>query len=593
MLQEFDLITRKPRNYNTVEHSLNITIYECKLVSTKNVISWSATYIVAPIALCATSYSAIHMMPEKASFLLRGAIIIAIPVINYGIYYGVTSVANTITNYIIGGSTLQSGIEILFSYFNGAISLKDTSNYDSIRTNNHNECKQGSYNPDEAKLSSYKMEDVIIYELARYDNKKYGFSVDLDQRIQEILPYFEVSANKSNNIVMRFVKTENLTVETLRVSIKKLIDLFPKEMNKMIYEQKKQDLETQIYHSDDSDNTKADHPSNSSAEKSKLLRQGISSFNVGEYSRGIDLLIEAEKELRKQHPDGKSLELADTLDIIARCYQEQGKYSISTEYYNKAIEIYQLIPEHDIARLANSLYNLGYCHYQLGHDLSCQEFSTKAIELLTNIGQNNTNIAANAHHNNGLAYARLASKENDINQQIKYYENSINDYNIALLIRNSNQVYNQSGNLDQIEYYVGKGIAQQFLADLYQENEAIKKQKLYEDSVESYCTALRELKNAYQEHPKSIEYYNNIFRVYFKLNDLVQSLKYCNKYLNEASLNNYEINQEYKVRENCNMIETLLNNNKHLQLNNKIICEYDDNPSTIDVSVIGEAQSLE
>jgi len=346
-------------------------------------------------------------------------------------------------------------------------------------------------------------------------------------------------------------------------------------------------LETQNYYSEDSGKIGTELSSSTRPEENKWFRQGMSSFNIREYSRSIDLLAESVKELKIKYPDGKNLELADSLDVMARCYQEKREYQNATQYYNEAIEIYNFIPEHDISRLANTLYNNGYCHNELRNYEKSKDFAIGAITLLESIGQGQTSIAANAHHNAGLAYFNLGLNERDVNKRINYYEKSIEHSNIAILTRNNSGIDNKNSK-DLVEYYGVIGMAQKHLADTHADSES--KHKLYEDSLNNFCTALKSLKSLDQgkSSMKSMDYYDSIYRNYYELNDLEQSMKYCQKYLDTALANNYTINQNYKVKENCDMIKNSINSNINALPISKVICEYDEDYILIEQNLVGE-----
>lgn len=480
MSKAFDQTTLKPKYYLPTDHLPDITVDDSKLIKIKDILKMIETVFISPFI----AYGII-LSTNMLSIMLRP--IAAIPII-----YGINIILDKINKAIqfnVGDITFFRAIEVIASFFNGAISLKKD---DSLIY------KKLPYKPKEYQLRNNDNIDSLIDVISVFNKKNYAFSDECNEWISDLQSAFIAHSLIEGNLVIINIKTKDITVEHLRMSTRKLREKFP-EVDLMITRQKvmdetdmKVDYKLLRETKTNSDLWEQDEEFHS------LLVEGIKYYHAKLFSRCEAVLEKAIVEYRHDYPGKYNIDLADALETISKCYAAQNNLVDSIEYQRQTVDIFEsaLKSEQDNYKakifsevVANSQNLLALDYGILQNDPEALKYALKSLVTLRSAGNSQSIIAASAHHNVGYIYFRLGNNEEDRNKSLEYYNNATTHLSNAIDIRrqeydnpNSFVLY-KSPNFDK---YPGMDLADEY----YNRGHVFFKLGDLKNGLKDFCTGL-------------------------------------------------------------------------------------------------------
>ena len=127
------------------------------------------------------------------------------------------------------------------------------------------------------------------------------------------------------------------------------------------------------------------------------------------------IIILANKELKKNHPNNKKIEsiVASSYNNLGVINQNYGNDSIALNYFQKAL--YYFEKNQDLSNTSAAYTNIGYIYIQQGNIIKALQFWGKSLEIDEKIGDNEG--LANTLLNIGSIY----EKQGDTSQAMDFY----------------------------------------------------------------------------------------------------------------------------------------------------------------------------
>ena len=268
--------------------------------------------------------------------------------------------------------------------------------------------------------------------------------------------------------------------------------------------------------------------------------------NQGEYSESVSFYEKApdiqQKNLPANHP-----ELATSYGNIGSVYNDMGEYSRALSFYEKALNIQQENFPENHPELATSYGNIGSVYNDMGEYSKALSFYEKALDIQQNNLPANHPSLATSYSNIGLVYKDMG----EYTKALSYYEKALlvrqktlpsNHPELATSYNNIGSVYNIMGEYPKAHSFYDKAldIRKKFshknhpeLATSYSNIGSVYNDMgEYSRALSFYEKALNiQQENFPENHPELATSYNNIGLVYNDMGEYSKALSFYEKAL--------------------------------------------------------------
>jgi tetratricopeptide (TPR) repeat protein len=203
----------------------------------------------------------------------------------------------------------------------------------------------------------------------------------------------------------------------------------------------------------------ANNPSASVAKSAnKTLADALNNIGYNYYNQGHipEALEYYNKSLNIKDLIGDKNGMAQSYNNIAAIYNNQGDIPKALEYHNKSLNIKELIG--DQKGMANSFNNLGSIYYNHGDISKALEYYSKSLKIYEVIDDKWG--MAYAFNNLGAIY----DKQDDISKALEYYNKGLNiqkmigdKRGMAYSFNNIGSLYFEKNDIDKAKSFIEKG----------------------------------------------------------------------------------------------------------------------------------------
>lgn len=249
----------------------------------------------------------------------------------------------------------------------------------------------------------------------------------------------------------------------------------------------------------------------------------------------------AAKALSLKEHTGGNLDIAESYNIIANIYFDQGKYSEALDNYSYSMEICAAFD--DYARVAHNFNDIGYVYYKQGiYELAIRNFQRAAKAFV--VEESNADLSV-TYNNLGQTYAAMGNYVLAEDYFLKGL-NIRNDYGDSILIAHSyaylGLLNQEMGNLEKaleiFDFCIGVysryddiwllGHTYKYIGDLYSE------EGFYDQALKHYNKSLVLFKE-FNSRRDIADMLVSIGDAKFRDNQLIEAIAYVRNALNIAS----------------------------------------------------------